>query len=152
MNLDLQRFNDALHAALVVREVSSDAGRCHSRIELDVLDAAGPRRILLWRGEPHAPLIALHASTAVWCDVFSPLPSPGHQSLGALRRRSPGFAVVGDELAVMQALPFMERLLENLRAKLNALRTGAAWRASRAAMRRWTRRNKTGSTPNEAAW
>jgi hypothetical protein len=55
MNLDLQRFNDALHAALAAREVSNDAARCHSRIDLVVLDAAAPQRVLLWRGEPHLP-------------------------------------------------------------------------------------------------
>ncbi len=122
MSLDPQRFNGALHAALAVPEVASDAARCALRIELVVLDATAQQRILLWRGEANAPLIALHASSAVWDDVFAHVPRPGHQSLGALRRQSPGFAVVGDELAVAQALPFIERLLEALRAKLNAPR------------------------------
>jgi len=127
---DLQPFERALRAALAVPEVRSDAARCNARIELVVVDAAdaadaaaresrSERRILLWAGAAEAPAIVLRGSAAIWGEVFAPVPLPGYQSLGALRRQCPGFSIEGNELAVAQALAFTERLLDSLRSHFN---------------------------------
>lgn len=126
MTFDLERLNGSLRAALSVPEVRTDAMRCSARIELVVSGSASPdpsaeQRLLLWAGTPDGPVIALRAGAAVWHEVFMPVPAPGHQSLGALRRSCPGFCVEASDLVVAQALPFLERLLESLRKDLNAL-------------------------------
>ncbi|MFZ2648976.1 MAG: alpha/beta hydrolase [Burkholderiaceae bacterium] len=119
MSFDWQRFDGALRAALAVPQLRADATRCNASIELVATGPPNDKRVLLWPGAGDAAMITLQAGVAVWSEVFAPLPAPGYQSLGALRRQCPGFAVLGSELTVAQALPFIEALLENLRWHLN---------------------------------
>lgn len=121
MSVDAQRLEAALGGALALPGVHADALRCSASIELvfAASSSAPERRLTLWPGAPGGPAIALHAEAAVWSEVFAALPAPGYQSLGALRRQCPGFAVEGNELAVAQALPLIERLLAGLRSQLH---------------------------------
>jgi pimeloyl-ACP methyl ester carboxylesterase len=126
LDLDLHRLNGALQAALSVPEVRADATRCSARIELVVAEPgreAAEQHLSLWAGAPEGPAIVLKASIAVWCQVFSPVPPVGYQSLGALRRQCPGFSIEGNDLALAQALPFLERMLESLRTHFNPVPT-----------------------------
>lgn len=63
--------------------------------------------------------LKLIASESVWQDVFKKMPPVGRQSLGALRRLCPEFQVQGNEVDYLQALPFLEQLMEDARAALH---------------------------------
>ena len=122
--LDLPRLQAALAAALAQPELQADAARCAACIDLIVLPALGDaQRLTLWPGveggAAPGPRIQLQAPAAVWAEVFSALPRPGRQSLGALRRQCSDFALDAPALATAQALPFIERLLEGLRHQLH---------------------------------
>lgn len=69
-----------------------------------------------------AERIRLAAPVAIWAQVFSRLPPPGYQSIGALRRTCADFAVEGSELAYMQTLPLLEALFEAMREALRGTR------------------------------
>lgn len=124
MIFDLNRFDSALQSALSVKEIAADASHCRARIELEFRESSSSNgntssSKTLWPGQADGPVIRLWASPAIWQQVFSPVPPVGHQSLGALRRQCAGFFIEADELALAQALPFMERLLEAIRCTLN---------------------------------
>lgn len=69
-------------------------------------------------GEKQAEPIQLKAPSSVWVEVFQKLPPVGKQSFGAMRRQCPEFSVEGSEKGYLQALPFLEQLVEDARAKL----------------------------------
>ena len=131
MKLDQARLRSALNVALAQPEVAADAGQCEASIDMVAMAGAGESwRLSLWPGHCEGlcagPAIELRATEQVWFEALSALPSPGRQSLGALRRQAPGFAVEGPELAIVQALPFIERLLDSLRHAFNPLPAPAA--------------------------
>jgi pimeloyl-ACP methyl ester carboxylesterase len=107
------RLREAAGIALTVPELADDARRCKARIELIVREQS--EAVVLWHGQANGPLIRLVADGAAWAQTFSSAPAPGYQSLGALRRKIEGVAVEADELALAQALPFIERLLQRMR-------------------------------------
>lgn len=120
MSLDLPGLHSALQLVLARPGLRAEATLCRARIELQVQSQAGDG-LVLWPGENSGPLIRLRASNELWCEVFAALPPVGRQSLGALRRQCPDFAIEGPELAVAQALPFIEGLLDGLRWQFNGL-------------------------------
>lgn len=129
MSPQRQRIEAALHAALAEPALAAAAAQCRARIEWrSVPTQAGalPLPLLLWSGAQDGPQIALCADETVLAELLMPLPPPGRQSLGALRRQCAGFTLQGSELAVAQTLPFIERLLEALRSQFNAMPTAAS--------------------------
>ena len=118
VRLDLMSLREALHSALLSPGLLAEAKRCRARIELRAAEA---EPLTLWAGADDGPLIALCAPENLWCEVFSALPAPGRQSLGALRRQCPEFEVKGSAIAIAQALPFIERLLSAMRDALKPL-------------------------------
>jgi pimeloyl-ACP methyl ester carboxylesterase len=114
-----------LARALTHPAVQADGAACplglHLAWEAGSGMAAG--QITLWPGVPGAAQLTCRAAPAVWKQVLSAVPPVGCQSFGALRRRPDVFRVDGAELSWVQALPFLERLLETLRREGNA--TGA---------------------------
>ena len=124
MSFELDRLEAAARAALAMPALRADAARCRARIELVVSDPSAEaaqtvRRIGLWGGEPGGPAIALRGDAAIWGEVFAAVPPVGRQSIGALRRQCPGFVLEGDDLAVAQALPFIEALLDGMRCRFH---------------------------------
>lgn len=112
----------ALVQALDNPGLASDAARCRHRIVWQYTPAQGEDesgQLLLWAGSADGDLIELKSSAGVLQEVLSRLPKPGYQSLGALRRQVGGFAVDAKELALLQALPFIERLLDGWRLALS---------------------------------
>jgi len=131
VSLDFDRLELSVRAALALPALQADAARCSARIELVVSDAAPApsspsRRMSLWAGAPGGAAITLSAGAGVWAEVFSAVPPVGRQSVGALRRQCPGFVLDGADLAIAQALPFIERLLDGVRSHFNALPDGAS--------------------------
>jgi pimeloyl-ACP methyl ester carboxylesterase len=129
VSLDFDHLEASVRGALALPVLQADAARCSARIDLVVTDAAPAQSspaypISLWAGAPGGPAITLSAGAGVWAEVFAAVPPVGRQSVGALRRQCPGFVLEGAELAVAQALPFIERLLEGVRSHLNALPGG----------------------------
>lgn len=117
---DLARLQAALAPALARPELQADATRCAARVDLCLQPALGEaQRLTLWPGADGGPVIRLVAPGAVWAEVFSALPRPGRQSLGALRRQCADFVFDAPPLAAAQALPFVEHLLQALRQQLH---------------------------------
>ncbi|WP_151446287.1 alpha/beta fold hydrolase [Lacisediminimonas profundi] len=123
-------LQQAAGIALAVPEIAADAARCRACVTLEIRsnvhageatagEAQAVETLLLWSGAASGPQIVLSAGSNTWSMVFARMPAPGYQSLGALRRKVDDFRIVADELAIAQALPFMERLLERLREALN---------------------------------
>ena len=117
----------AIQEAFKVSEVHEDALRCPIRLIWELTDEKNTYSILVWAGEEGGGAITLCASTAIWSKVFCPEPTPGYQSLGALRRQVPEFSIDGAPQALAQALPFIERLIETCRIKHNKLQPEATW-------------------------
>lgn len=67
--------------------------------------------------------VRIHAPTEVWLEVFSPLPKPGYQSIGALYRLCPQFSISGQTQDFMQALASLELLLELARQAIYPARS-----------------------------
>jgi pimeloyl-ACP methyl ester carboxylesterase len=107
------RLGEAARIALSVPELADDAQRCKARVELRI--GQNGATVVLWQGAEGGPVIRLAADATIWTEVFSRAPAPGTHSLGALRRMVDGFAVDADELALAQALPFLERLIQRMR-------------------------------------
>lgn len=116
-----------LARALTHSAVQADGAACplglHLAWEAGSGMAAG--QLTLWPGVPGAAQLTCRAAPAVWEQVLSAVPPVGCQSFGALRRRPDVFRVEGTELSWVQALPFLERLLETLRREGSASRTPA---------------------------
>jgi pimeloyl-ACP methyl ester carboxylesterase len=124
MTIAIDRLEAALRDALDEPGLRADAQRCRTRIELvGLVDAASSTedtdRHVLWSGVDGGAAVALIADTDTWSEVFSPLPPPGRQSIGALRRQCSSFAIEGADLVFAQTLPFIERLVERVRARYN---------------------------------
>lgn len=63
--------------------------------------------------------IFLNAPMSVWGEVFKQYPRPGFQSLGALYRLCDDIVIEANTKCFMQALPFLESLLEQVRTLLH---------------------------------
>ena len=117
MSTGLSSLPTRLARALKHPAVQVDAAACplglHLAWEAGSGLAAG--QITLWPGESGAAQLICRAQPEVWNQVLSAVPPVGYQSFGALRRRPDVFRVEGAELSWVQALPFLERLLEALR-------------------------------------
>jgi len=117
MSTGLSSLPTRLARALKHPAVQVDATACplglHLAWEAGSGLAAG--QITLWPGESGAAQLICRAQPEVWNQVLSAVPPVGYQSFGALRRRPDVFRVEGAELSWVQALPFLERLLEALR-------------------------------------
>ena len=77
---------------------------------------------LLWRhavADSHNRVV-IEAPLAVWAEVFSQYPRPGFQSLGALYRLCDDIVIEADTKRFIQALPFLESLLEQVRSRLHS--------------------------------
>jgi pimeloyl-ACP methyl ester carboxylesterase len=126
-------LGECLRSALAMPEIAADASRCRSQLVLQVceLDAANGgnggdgdhighvESTVLWPGAADGRQIFLRAETSIWERVFQRVPPVGYQSIGAMRRQCPGFILQGGELDIAQALPFIERLIEAMRASLH---------------------------------
>lgn len=140
MTLDLRKLAEGLRIALSQTQVRAEAQRCRAPIALEVWTpdpGSGEKTetLVLWAGadetEPNRRSYArrpilLQASADVWQKVFAAAPPVGFHSLGALRRLCPEFSVTADELTLAQALPFIESLLEQVRAALHSMADAAA--------------------------
>jgi len=127
MTLIVSSFEAAIQEALTVPEVFEDASRCPVRVTWCVTDASMTHAISVWKGEEGADAITLSANALIWTQIFKSEPSPGYQSLGALRRQCPDFSVEGSPHAMAQAQPFIERLIEACRSKLNKIQPELSW-------------------------
>ena len=113
----LPELQARLAQALTDPAVQADGAACPLGLHLawDAHGSVGAGQFTLWPGIPGAAQVTCRASASVWTQVFSPVPPVGCQSFGALRRRSDVFQVDGTDLSWVQALPFLERLLEAMR-------------------------------------
>ena len=117
-----EKATQALAQALENPGLASDAARCRHRIVWHYTEGDAPKQlgqVVLWAGAADGDLIEFRSSGAVMQEAASRLPGPGYQSFGALRRLGPAFSVDAKELALLQALPFIERLLDSWRLTLS---------------------------------
>jgi pimeloyl-ACP methyl ester carboxylesterase len=114
--------------------VQADGAACPLGLHLawDAGSGVAAGQVTLWPGVPGAAQLTCRAQPGVWQQVLSAVPPVGCQSFGALRRRPEVFRVEGSELSWVQALPFLERLLETLRFEGNAPGATAAHASARA--------------------
>ena len=117
MSVSRPALQARLALALTDPAVQADGAGCPLGLHLAWDSTAGGEssRLTLWPGAPGAAQLTCRASAEVWDQVLSPVPPVGYQSFGALRRRPQVFQIEGTELSWVQALPFLERLLETLR-------------------------------------
>jgi pimeloyl-ACP methyl ester carboxylesterase len=117
-----------LATALTDPAIQADAAGCPLGLHLawGSANSADSGQLTLWSGSPGAAQLTCRASADTWALALSPVPPVGYQSFGALRRLPQALQIEGEELTWMQALPFLERLLEALR------RAGAAASAATA--------------------
>ena len=127
MTLTVKSLEVAIQQALTVPEVHEDALRCPIRVTWRLAEPNMTHAISVWNGEAGCDAITLTASAEIWTKIFETHPSPGHQSLGALRRQCPDFSVDGLPHAMAQAQPFVERLIEACRFKLNNIQPETSW-------------------------
>lgn len=107
----------------IEQALQNNSAKSHLKRQLDKLNC---QIELLADGKPFSTIgdyaaqtVKLKASTSVWAEIFSAKPPVGKHSLGALRRLCPEFSVEGKEITYLQALPFLEKLFEDVRAELN---------------------------------
>ncbi len=117
MNEGLSTLPARLQRAWSHPAVQADGAACPLGLHLawDAGSGLAAGQVTLWPGVPGAAQLTCRTQPAVWEQVLSAVPPVGCQSFGALRRRPDVFSVEGTELSWVQALPFLERLLETLR-------------------------------------
>ena len=117
MSITVPALSARLAQALTEPAIQADASGCPLGLHLawGAAGSADEGRITLWAGSPGAAQLTCHASAETWALALSPVPPAGYQSFGALRRLPQALRIEGTELSWMQALPFLERLLESLR-------------------------------------
>ena len=117
MSVSRPALQARLALALTDPAVQADGAGCPLGLHLawDSVASGESSHLTLWPGSPGAEQLTCRANAEVWDQVFSPVPPVGCQSFGALRRRPQVFQIEGTELSWVQALPFLERLLETLR-------------------------------------
>lgn len=127
MTLAVCELEKATVSALTVPEVMEDAIRCPVSVDWQVIDQDKHSVINVWRGQVGGGSITLRADIAIWNQVFQAVPAPGYQSLGALRRQCVEFSLEGEPISIAQSLPFVERLIEACRYKLNNINPETSW-------------------------
>lgn len=127
MTISISALEQSIHAALEVAEVHEDALRCPVRVVWEIMTPEKSHHIQVWPGEEGNETLTLRASAHIWQHVFEPVPAPGFQSLGALRRQCDGFTLEGQPQVIAQALPFIERLIEACRLKFNHSQPEISW-------------------------
>jgi pimeloyl-ACP methyl ester carboxylesterase len=117
MSHGLSSLPTRLARALTHPAIQADGAGCPLGLHLawDASADMAAGQVTLWPGLPGAAQLTCRAQPAVWDLVLSTVPPVGFHSFGALRRRPETLRVEGAELSWMQALPFLERLLEALR-------------------------------------
>ena len=117
MSLPTPDLAARLATALTDPAIQADAAGCPLGLHLawGSANSADSGHITLWAGTPGAAQLTCRASADTWALALSPVPPVGYQSFGALRRLPQALQIEGEELTWMQALPFLERLLEALR-------------------------------------
>lgn len=100
-------------------EVAAAAAGLSTRVRLkaeeggfDIVVADG---VLKTEDAARAASITISGPPEAWLAVLNPVPRPGFQSFTAWQLANPAFAVSGDGLAIAQARPFLEMMVENLR-------------------------------------
>lgn len=109
---------DQVSQALLKCSEATHLKRLTSKLSFRV-DWINDQHVFASFGPEQAGVVKLVAPTTVWQDVFQKLPPVGRQSLGAMRRQCPEFSVQGNEMEYLQALPFLEQLIEDTRAQLH---------------------------------
>lgn len=111
----MTRAQRSLNSALATPGCAGDAARCRHRIVWSEVDgkASDPlHELVLWKGSVDGDLIHITTVSGVLAQAISQVPAPGYQSFGALRRLGIDFSIHAKDLSLLQALPFMERLLD----------------------------------------
>ncbi len=98
-------------SALADPAVSHLADRLPHRLVLVVDEGSLPVTV----GTDDGSIVSAHAPVAVWREMLAALPPPGRQSMGAAMRAGCGFELRGQPLAIAQAIPLLELLIEAMR-------------------------------------
>lgn len=114
MNPTLEQIAQALR----ISSKASHLSRILEKLTIDIEWLANNKSFVSFGPSGYGQL-KLIATESVWCDVFSKMPPVGRQSLGAMRRLCADFQVQGNEVDYLQALPFLEQLIEDARAQLH---------------------------------
>lgn len=114
MNPTLEQIAQALRTS----SKASHLSRILDKLTIDIEWLANNKNFASFGPSGYGQL-KLIATESVWCDVFSKMPPVGRQSLGAMRRLCAEFQVQGNEVDYLQALPFLEQLIEDARAQLH---------------------------------
>ncbi|MBE0592963.1 MAG: alpha/beta fold hydrolase, partial [Gemmatimonadales bacterium] len=99
-------------SALVDPAVSHLADRLPHRLVLVIDESSLPVSV----GTDDGSIVSAHAPLAIWREMLVALPAPGRQSMGAALRADCGFELRGQPLAIAQAIPLLELLIEAMRA------------------------------------
>lgn len=115
-------IQSTLEKCLNIPEIAADARFCEIQCALEIV---GPgdlvQKFNILPARDTWPLVTLMASAETWEKVWSKEPPVGFQSIGALRRQVPDFSLVGGDIHIAQALPFLERFLDEFRKILHPI-------------------------------